>query len=456
MGRSQGELYQRTSWVPPMWEAHVHEDNNSNTISYHIDHTTGSFKRFSNDSLLIDGHPVVPKAFVNIVDIAHITAGYELSANDHFFNKLPDSSSSLSTSVTSSVPYSSFPSGCPSEAFSSTNYTAMQPYFGLNVANTKPFNPDGGSPSFKTEDDWRTTLSLIKGTFPKTNAVRIYSTTDNGKFPLMDAIPAAKENNLRILVGVWSGGPTVTARFDQEIQALGQVVDQYGCDNFAAVSVGNEDLNYINVPGMDAKVMSGQKIATTDLLVDQIGQVRKMLRDKGCCNTPVTHTDTWNELTNKDNPSVNKVIQACDQAVIANIFPYWGNATVSKAWEMAAEQSTLTLEAVKQYGKDLWLGETGWARSQPNNENIHGANSQDAQTYFNIMGCQILRGNGSGFYYIDWDEDAPSQQKPSFGLLDFSGKPKDGMDLSCSNSKPDTYIRDEMPQFMGGKGISGQ
>jgi len=256
----------------------------------------------------------------------------------------------------------------------------MQPYFGLNVANTKPFNPDGGSPSFKTEDDWRTTFSLIKGTFPKTNAVRIYSTTDNGKYPLMDAIPAAKENNLRILVGVWSGGPTVTARFDQEIQALGQVVDQYGCDNFAAVSVGNEDLNYINVPGMDTKVMSGQKIATTDLLVDQIGQVRKMLRDKGCCNTPVTHTDTWNELTNKDNPSINKVrpsvlrsnleltcnqvIQACDQAVIANIFPYWGNATVIKAWEMAADQSTLTLEAVKQYGKDLWLGETGWARSQ--------------------------------------------------------------------------------------------
>lgn len=32
---------------------------------------------------------------------------------------------------------------------------------------------------------------------------------------------------------------------------------------------------------------------------------------------------------------------------------------------MTAKQSTLTLETVKQYGKDLWLGETGWARSQP-------------------------------------------------------------------------------------------
>lgn len=220
----------------------------------------------------------------------------------------PEPLSSLSTSITSSSgPYSASPSGCLSEAFLSTNYTAIQPYFGLNVANTKPFNPVGGSPSLKTVDDWRTTLELIKNTFPKTNAVRIYSTTDGAQLPLMYAIPAAQQNNISILVGVWSGGRTTTARFEQEIEALGQVVDRYGCGSFAAVSVGNEDLNDINDPGLDANTISATKIATTDLLVDQIGRVRKMLRNKGCCNTPVTHTDTWNELTNKDNPSVNKV-----------------------------------------------------------------------------------------------------------------------------------------------------
>lgn len=71
------------------------------------------------------------------------------------------------------------------------------------------------------------------------------------------------------------------------------------------------------------------------------------------------------------------------------------------------------------------------------------------------MGCQILRGDGTGFYYVDWDEDTPSQGKPSFGLLDFTGTPKDGMDLSCTGFKPDMYIKEELPQFMGGKGIGG-
>jgi len=184
----------------------------------------------------------------------------------------------------------------------------MPPYFGLNVVNTKPFDPTGQSQGFKNGGDWQAALKLIKNTFSKTNAVRMYAIADGNTLHLMNAVPAAQQNNLSILVGVWSGGQSNTGRFDAETQALEQVVDKYGCGSFAAVSVGNEDLNDVNKVGnLSPDDLRASKIATADLLVQQMNQVRKMLRDKGCCGTPVTHTDTWNELTNQDNPNVNKV-----------------------------------------------------------------------------------------------------------------------------------------------------
>ena len=72
------------------------------------------------------------------------------------------------------------------------------------------------------------------------------------------------------------------------------------------------------------------------------------------------------------------------------------------------------------------------------------------------MGCQILQGYGTGFYYVDWDEDTTIQNKPGFGLFDFSGKPKNGMKLDCDPFKPDTRFEPtQAPGFMGGNGMGG-
>lgn len=59
------------------------------------------------------------------------------------------------------------------------------------------------------------------------------------------------------------------------------------------------------------------------------------------------------------------MISAVDQATIVNIFPYWSQAQVASSWQMIAYQSDLTANITTAFGKDVWLGETGWATWQP-------------------------------------------------------------------------------------------
>lgn len=67
------------------------------------------------------------------------------------------------------------------------------------------------------------------------------------------------------------------------------------------------------------------------------------------------------------------------------------------------------------------------------------------------MGCQVLQGTGSAFYYADYDQDAPNRVPPipSFGVLDYNGQPL--LDISCRGYKPDMRIKDYeyLPAFMG-------
>lgn len=56
---------------------------------------------------------------------------------------------------------------------------------------------------------------------------------------------------------------------------------------------------------------------------------------------------------------------------------------------------------------------------------MYGTNDSCAQAYFDAVGCPILGGVPGyryGFYYVDWDEDAPKNGKPAFGLFNYQGK----------------------------------
>lgn len=338
---------------------------------------------------------------------------------------------------------------CPSQPF---NATAMGPFFGLNVVNTKPF-AHSEMQVFKQPEDWDTAFSILKLNFPTINAVRIYSTMDPTAVPpthLKNSLPAAAKYNLQILAGVWSGGIDAQDRFKQELSALEGAIQLHGCKNIAAVSVGNEDINDVEKyfgPNADQR-----KSDTVDLLVQQIANTRDLLRRNKCCNVPVTHTDTWNQLFNVTGaPYLSRLWASVDQAMIANIFPFWGNVTVQDSYKIMGNQSSTTQAIAKSFGKELWLGETGWPTIDHGNNNEHGTNVQDAQTYFNKLGCQILAGKGTAFYYVDWDEDQVDLNKPAFGLLKHDGTSM--FDLSCQNFKVDIYAKTEYPKWLGGDGV---
>ncbi|KAK5078880.1 hypothetical protein LTR64_002702 [Lithohypha guttulata] len=378
-------------------------------------------------------------------------------------NAPPSPTMTVSTASASSTvaPLASPISACETTP---SNFTSMPTFFGFNIANTKPVDPvqfKGKPLPVKATEDWDAALTKIRSVFPSVNAFRIYSTTDenseNGKTVvykhLENALPAAANQKMSILAGVWSGGVGREARFKQERDALEAAVKTFGCSNIAAVSVGNEDMNDINLMPLDGNSKKQRKVDTAKLLIKQMDEVRKMLRQNKCC-VPVTHTDTWDEWygTAGDFTWLPKLIAAVDQAVIANIFPFWSNDTVPNSWNSIGFVSKQTLGKAQLYGKDMWLGETGWAMADPGNNNMHGAGQEQLRNYFNLVGCPVLAGTGTSFYYIDWDEDQVNAGKPSFGLWDWQGQPRIPS-LTCSKYKQEMAVTPEMPSFMGGEGF---
>lgn len=202
----------------------------------------------------------------------------------------------------------------------------MPNYFGFNMVNTNPRDVsqtlDQNSSPWKSPGDWSKTIGWVKKAFPNTNAIRLYSTTDFGSynetdmfFPhLNDALLAAKNDNIKILAGIWSTGNgsgkayQSRSRFDQEFDYFKYAVGNHTCDNIFAVAVGNEDLNYVDLmTTLSDDQKTALKSQRVDAIVDQMTQVRGWLRQNGCCNVPVTHVDTWDNLVNDSVPYVAKV-----------------------------------------------------------------------------------------------------------------------------------------------------
>jgi len=160
---------------------------------------------------------------------------------------------------------------------------------------------------FKTNKEWDSTFANIKAKFPAANAVRLYSTMDfqgwDAALHLSRALGGIKSHDMKIVAGLFSGGPKYTGRFVAELGALEIALTANGCENIAAVSVGNDDLEMLNRAGGTPD----EKSTMVDMLVAQIMTTRSLLRQHGCCDIPVTHTDFWSELWNQSNSWVPKV-----------------------------------------------------------------------------------------------------------------------------------------------------
>jgi len=145
---------------------------------------------------------------------------------------------------------------------------SAQYYRGFNIGANLP------SGACRTESDWNNAFNTIKSFPGGFTSARLYASSDCDT--LANAVPAAINAGITILVGVWTEDST---HYESEKQALLTAIQQYGFDWILAVSVGSEDL------------YRGDTDAST--LASQINDVRGMLCGLGSCSKQIGHVDTW-------------------------------------------------------------------------------------------------------------------------------------------------------------------
>lgn len=174
-----------------------------------------------------------------------------------------------------------------------------RPYYkGMNIRAIQP----GSLTGYKNHSDWDYAFGRLKNMSNGFNAVRIYSTQDNGINHLDSVYPLALKYDLKLLVGLYLDELPLyngTDRFDKEFAALKASTQKYKDQKIlyqiAGIAVGNED--------------EYQNRTMPNVLAQQIQLVQQWLKDEmqdGC--TPVGHTDTWSALTDPKSKPVSTVL----------------------------------------------------------------------------------------------------------------------------------------------------
>ena len=259
---------------------------------------------------------------------------------------------------------------------------------GFNVGAN---NIDG---SCKTQSDWETAFNDLKGLNGYFSSVRLYAASDCNT--LANAVPAALNTGVQILVGVWAED---AAHYNAEKAALEAAINAHGSDWIIAISVGSEDL------------YRGDTDAST--LAQQIYDVRGMVRAMGV-NQEVGHVDTWTVWVDDANSAV---IEACD-FIGLDAYPYFQKSKISDAsavfWS-AVDQTRNQVNKVSP-GKWVWITETGWPVSGDSLGNAVPSVA-NAQNYWQTVGCDLFN-SAHTFWYAYQDYNA----NPSFGIFGSNGQ----------------------------------
>jgi len=229
----------------------------------------------------------------------------------------------------------------------------------------------------------------------------------------ISAIPAAINTGTSLLLGLWASAGD--AQFANEIAALKAAIAQYGTpftDLIAGISVGSEDIYRITPIGISNNAGVG---VGPDVILNYIGQVRSAVAGTSAAGKLVGHVDTYNVWTNS---SQNALIGAADFIAI-DAYPYY---ETTKANSIANANATFWDDydqsvAVAQ-GKPVWITETGWPVSGPTSGQAV-ASVQNAQTYFDEVGCTAFGDNINTWWYILQDTGS----SPSFGVVGAGSPP---------------------------------
>ncbi len=277
---------------------------------------------------------------------------------------------------------------------------------GVSTASAfwKGFNMGANLPNgaCKSQADWEHDFNVMKSLPGGFNCVRLYASSDCNT--LANAVPAAINTGIQILVGVWAEDLN---HFNAEKQALLSAVQQHGFGWISAVSVGSEDLYRAQWQN------TGE--TNPDYLAQQIYDVRGMLSTVPGYSTAIAvgHVDTWTSWVDGRNTAV---IMASD-FVGTDGYPYYQttqdnniNNAYNEFWD-SVQQVRNRVNSLKS-GTWVWVTETGWPVSGPTAGNAVPS-VPNAQQYWSQVSCSVQQQTHM-FWYTMMDSGA----SPSFGVLD--------------------------------------
>ncbi|KAK7207705.1 glycoside hydrolase superfamily [Myxozyma melibiosi] len=200
----------------------------------------------------------------------------------------------------------------------------------------------------KTSDDYISDFETISG---YTNIVRVYASSDCNT--LENIIPALKEKDFKLFLGVWATDDT---HYAEEKTALSTYLPTIDASYIAGITVGSEALYRGDLSASD--------------LVTRINEVRELVQDiDGYSSTPVGTVDSWEILIDGAN---SDVITNSD-IVFANAFSYWQGQTMANSSYSFFDDIMQALQVIQttKGSTDItfWVGETGWATDGGSYEN---------------------------------------------------------------------------------------
>ena len=284
-----------------------------------------------------------------------------------------------------------------------------------------------GSPM--TQSDYNALFSAARN-LPNANgfsSARLYTMIQAGtQNTPISAIPAAIAQDTTLLLGLWASAGQ--ANIDNEIAALRNAINLYGpafTSRVVGISVGSEDLYRDGAIGR--QVMAGIG-AGPSTVVNYIQQVRQALQGTSLSGAKITHVDTYNAWTNGTNAAV---INAVDFISI-DTYPYFQFQMANQVENGKSLFQTAYLEvAAVSAGKEIWVTETGWPVSGPN-QGAAIASTANAKRFWDDVGCGLLFGQVNTYWYTLQDA-SPQTPSPSFGIVG-AGSPSQQplFDLTCS------------------------
>lgn len=171
-----------------------------------------------------------------------------------------------------------------------------------------------------------------------TNAVRLYGTDCNQTQMLIHAIDRLEiKDTMKIWLGVWLDSNATTTQ--RQIDQTWTILDDYGCDYFKGIIIGNE-------------VLFRKDMSATDLL-GHVSDFRKNITDHKC-SLPVAMADLGDNWTGDMATKVD--------IVMSNVHPFFAGVDVKQAagwtwnfWQTHDVALTASSKNIKQV-----IAEVGW------------------------------------------------------------------------------------------------